>query len=156
LLQTKKELGAAEKPRLALKCQAADRQNWMKWRESGKEPNLAEAKELFIHKFSGDDASDEVHHAIVSRITLKPSGGLDDCTSFILWDLIENASQIVDHVEEHVFLDHLFAQAHEIVSERYGDVGDIHTFFVNTLYAEAQGYVSGAISPKDKSHTASA
>jgi hypothetical protein len=53
----------------------------------------------------------------------------------ILWDLLENASQIVNH---------LYAQANEIVSERYGEVGDIHTFFMSALYAEAQECISGS------------
>jgi len=62
----------------------------------------------------------------------------------ILWDLLENASQIVNHVREHAFVNHFYAQANEIVSERYGEAGDIHTFFMSALYAEAQECISGS------------
>ena len=38
----------------------------------------------------------------------------------------------------------MYAQANEIVSERYGEAGDIHTFFMSALYAEAQECISGS------------
>jgi len=152
--QTKKKLGAAEKLRIARKWQAADRKNWANWREAGKEPSIEDARDLFLIGLCKDGASDDVKRVTVSRITLKASGSFDDCTSFILWDMIENASLIVNYIKVHVSAYHLLWQTAEITSERYGEVGDIHTFFINRLYTEAQEYVSGATPAKSKTTSA--
>jgi hypothetical protein len=60
-----------------------------------------------------------------SKVGRGPDGRLDQTTSFIVWDMIENRNRFLNHVRD--------------------SAGDIQTFlFVNVLYAHANEYVFGA------------
>jgi hypothetical protein len=117
---TKKKFGATDRMRIAVKWQHAGRKSWVDWREAGKEPKLEEAKKLLL------DALGEMAGAVAtSKVGRGPDGRLDLTTSFILWDMIENANRFFNHVHD--------------------SAGDIQTFlFVNVLYTHAHEYVFGA------------
>jgi hypothetical protein len=117
---TKEKFGATDKMRIAVKSQTAGRKSWIDWREAGKEPKLEEAKKLLLH------ALGEMAGAFAtSKVGRGPDGRLDQTTSFIVWDMIENRNRFLNHVRD--------------------SAGDIQTFlFVNILYAHAHEYVFGA------------
>jgi hypothetical protein len=120
---TKKRFGAGDKMRIAVKRKAAGRKSWVNWRESGNEPRLEEAKKLLLHAL-GEMAG----AAATSKVGRGPDGRLDQTTSFILWDMIENASRFLNHVRD--------------------SAADIETLiFVNTLYTHAHEYVFGSPRP---------
>ena len=141
--QTKQKLGPTERLPIALNRQTEVRQRWLEWREASKELDLAEAKEILLFALVKNHTPAGADQVVLSRVNLEPSGKMDACTSFIIWDLIENASQIVHHVDAHNFANYLYAQASEIVSERYGEISDPYSFFIDALYAEAQRCISG-------------
>jgi hypothetical protein len=117
---TKKKFGATDKIRIAVKSQHRGRRSWVNWREAGKEPKLEEAKTLLLH------ALGEMAGAFAtSKVGRGPDGRLDQTTSFIVWDMIENGNRFLNHVRD--------------------SAGDNQTFlFVNILYAHAHEYVFGA------------
>jgi hypothetical protein len=116
----KKKFRATDKMRIAIKWQASGRKSWVDWREAGKEPKLEEAKKLLLHALGGMGGA-----VATSKVGRGPDGRLDQTTSFILWDLIENANRFFNHVRD--------------------SGGDIQTIpFVNILYAHAHECVFGA------------
>lgn len=94
------------------------RPRWLDWREAGKEPGLEEAKEILLSEL-GDNSE------IISKAKLDPSGQLDANTSFIIWDLIENARRLLDYSGDFSFINDLYAQAYQYVSGHYARIQEV-------------------------------
>lgn len=148
MIQTKKKLPPAEKLRIALNWQAETRQRWEKWRDDGKEPSVKETREIFSSALPRYDVREDFQENLVSNVKRDPSGRLDTCTSFIVWDMIENGSQIAGYVFECTErTTTLLEQAKAIVKERYDDPLLVFGSFGARLYREAKEYVSSTHFP---------